>query len=246
MFTIAPADLNQVRFLADGSPVGVKHFIDFGTGTGTIQVENTNANDGSGAQYNAFQIVDLVDVSKITFTSVYTEPIAGRTLDAATNNEVLPLGGAFQVIGDETEGMLTIGGAVAATIPTAPYNFSMGVGSAAPTVSPMVLTPTSPLTFDAEWTGAGGNDQWSTVRGWDIDGGGFTASDVPLAYATTFSYMLTPTGGGVFDRNAQFIYSLDGQQYEETLELASAIPEPSRASLLLLSLLPVAMRRRRS
>jgi len=243
MFTIAPADLNQVRFVNDGSPVGVKHFIDFGGGTGTIQVDNTTTADGSASQYNAFQFTNLQDVSKITFSSVYTEPIAGRNT-AETSLLTRPLGGAFEINGDEAEGMMTIGGAVSATSTSAPFNFGVGVTAPA-TVNGSVLTPTSPLTFNSSWTGASGNE-WSNVRGWDITGtGAYSAADAPLAYATTFSHMIFPTGGGTFDSDALFIYSLDGKQYADTLELAIAVPEPSRALLLMLAMLPGVMRRRR-
>lgn len=105
-----------------------------------------------------------------------------------------------------------------------------------------------------------GTSQWIGVHGVDFDGNGnvdfspggngVLDGDEERVYLNMVEFDVTESMGNAFASGAAFQFSIDGSQFDDTLPVAikaasAAIPEPGRASLLILASFLMGIRRQK-
>lgn len=240
------------RLLTD--PISATHTITLSGGpnaSADLRLANTNNFDDGASFWNSIGLTNFTgDVESITWTIRFSELIAGRNdaLGSAVNR---PMGAALGLVnqGGAQLNHFTVGLEFSEiwSAETLGGSFSLGVpGSAVPfasgTIGPVSPGQTSFSFTEFEGYAVTANEQFGVVRGYDVTGGGYDATDAQLVYIQEMVWTITRTGGGSFTNETLFVMSMDGQQYE-TVYL---VPEPTRALLMAVALMALCLRRRRA
>ncbi|TLD69464.1 hypothetical protein FEM03_17635 [Phragmitibacter flavus] len=214
-------------------------------GTADLQVVNSINYDGGNEMYNSFGLTGFAgNVTQISMTMSYTQPIASRRDIATTVLNGLPIGGAL--------GLVSAGSGLSPN----DFNVSMAFGGVhpAPTASgqfvvglPANANPLASLGW-ANRNEAGAttflsngftgliqtlgqtSEHFLLVRGYDYSGGNnfVTATDADLLYIYSMTWNISLDGGAAFAAGTEFTVSMDGQQHANFSNVPP-VPEPSSA-----------------
>ncbi len=225
------------------NPLIATHQITLTGGNADLRMHNSNSFDGGNLLFNSIGLTDFSGVTEISWTTTYSAPIAGRNSDTGSLL-TRPMGQAFALLnagtGNNTSSFQLDLAYNQIYRQTSPGVFVTGVGSATPFQSTEFGTAVAGATsFTAN---AFPLNKFILVRGYDVDGGGFGASDTDDIYMRQLTWTLRKDDNTAFAANTVFVFSMDGQQYANHVDV---IPEPSSILLIGGSLIGGFLHRRR-
>lgn len=230
--------------------------IDVGAG-GTFDLDMTGSWANTNLKFgpNQFGLFNLTNVNSFTVEFTYSEPIAADVNAPPTNGS--PFIGAFQAFAPGSSNYDLSISYVDLVSSSDGTTFNSGLNATAETVD----MTNSLVTFAPGTTTASGTNldlnknDWHGTNAIDIDPtddiqdgvqNNGTFEEAELVYASGIRYTLSRTDGANFDAAEKFIFSGNGNQWNDT-EAASLtpIPEPTALSLSLLAGLGLLSRRKR-
>jgi len=179
--------------------------------------------------FKGFNVDNLQGASKIGITSVFSDPIHGRSNASLLSG--LPWGFSTGLFApgtgfdnDDFDIMYTIGGLQYYPAPATAASTPSPIPTYTPYASPQWDNGTTQNTLVFNSTNgfagtvptAGPDPNHLLVRGFDDENTGFDSTDAREFYATTFSVMITPLDAAgmptTFASEAKFVFSYDGDR----------------------------------
>lgn len=228
------------------NPVSAIHTFTLTGGTADLRLHNSNSFDGGTNLHNSVGLTGFSGVTAITWTIRFSEPIAGRNDSAGIGSlTTRPMGAGLALITagtGQTVSSFTVG---------LNYTeiFQDNNGVVTPGV-PSGATPRQNSGFGTAVAGAtsftsnafNGLDEFLLVRGYDVNGNGWEATDADNVYMQEMTWTIRRDDNAAFAANTLFTMSMDGQQYASNIDI---IPEPASVMFLVASCVGGCLLRRR-